>query len=399
MQHISLSAQRNGVSYPLTGRLAQGFEPLAQAFARNFCFDEDEGASCAAFVNGELVADLWGGYSDVARTAQWQDNTLVCTMSAGKAVAATAIALLCERGLLDLDAPVARYWPEFAQRGKEHVALRWVLDHRAGLPALTRLDPPPGALHDWQWMTSTLAGQAPEWQPGEAAGYHILTQGYILGEVVRRVAGVSLNEFVQRELCEPLGADFHFGVPRHDLRRCADILPMTNPQGTLFDRKAIPRESLLGRGMVNLLEGEDFNTVAWRTSEISSANGHCTARGLATFYAMLSDAGALNGLRLLSQATVLRMVAVQHTLVERVMNRGYNQALGLLRSTYPVTWFGPNPNSFGHHGVGGSVGFADPDRHIGFAYATAKFHSRLDTGTRSRRMAETLYACLDEQGR
>ena len=395
LQAIERTAVRDGRSYPVGGLVAAGFEPLADAFTRNFSFDEEEGASCAAYVDGQLVAELWGGWRDRQGTRLWQRDTLVCTMSAGKAVAAAAVALLVEQGALDLDAPVAKYWPAFGANGKSGVLLRWVLDHRAGVPALTRTDPPAGALFDWEWMVSTLATQAPEWTPGDAAGYHILTQGYILGEVVRRAAGTSLAQLVREVFAQPLAADFHFGVNPADLARCADILPMTEPRGTLFDRQAVPRESLLGRGMVNLLEGQDFNSVAWRSAEISSANGHCTAAGMARIYAMLAAGGELGGRRVMQGATIKRMSEVQHNWVERVMNRPYQQGLGVLRSTYPITWFGPGANSFGHHGVGGSIGFADPDRRIGFAYATAKFHSRLDTGLRSRRVAEALYGCLD----
>ncbi len=388
---------RGATDYAVQGTVAGGFEPVVEAFARNFRFDEDEGAACTAYVDGQLVAELWGGWRDRARRQAWCRDTLVCTMSAGKAVVATAVALLTERRVLDLDAPVAHYWPEFGARGKQGVLLRWVLDHRAGVPALTRLDPPPGMLFDWEAMTQALAGQAPEWTPGQAAGYHILTQGYILGEVVRRATGHTLARIVRDELCAPLQADFHFGVSPEALARCADIMPMSEPRGTLLDRAAIPRESLLGRGMVNLLDGEDFNSAAWRSSEISSANGHCTATGLARIYAMLAAGGQWQGTRVLSEHSVERLAEVQHSLLERVMSRPYRQALGVLRSTYPVTWFGPGASSFGHHGVGGSMGFADPDRRVGFAYATAKFHSRLDTGTRSRRLAEALYACLDDR--
>jgi len=395
LKPVDCSVARDGNRFPVAGFVAPGFESLIDAFSRNFQYDEDRGAGCAAFLDGEPVAELWGGYADEALTRPWQRDTLVCTMSAGKAVAATAVAMLAERGVLDFNAPVAKYWPEFGARGKANVLLRWVLDHRAGVPALTRLDAPPDVLFDWDRMVRTLADQAPEWTPGEAAGYHILTQGYILGEVVRRATGTSLAALVNESICEPLGADFHFGLGAPDIARCADISLMSQPRGTLFDRAAVPRESLLGRGMVNLLEGEDFNSPAWRTAEISSANGHCTATGLARIYAMLGCGGELAGRHVMQAGTIRRMAEVQHTLVERVMNRPYQQALGVLRSTYPVAWFGPGSNSFGHHGVGGSIGFADPDRRIGFAYATAKFHSRFDTGLRSRRLAEALYDCLD----
>lgn len=395
LQPVAFELQGAGRPVRVEGKVAPGYEALAHAFLRNFQYDEEEGAGCAAYVEGQPVAELWGGTRDAARGLSWERDTLVCTMSAGKAVTATAIAMLSEQGVLDLDAPVAKYWPAFGANGKSGVLLRWVLDHRAGVPALARTDPPSGALYDWGWMTETLAAQAPEWEPGKAAGYHILTQGYILGEVVRRATGRTLAEVVRDELARPLQADFHFGVAEADLARCAQLRGMTQPRGTLFDRAAIARDSLLGRGMVNLLDGEDFNSVAWRRAEISSANGHCTAMGLARIYALLANGGELGGQRLLRESTIRRMAEVQHRLTERVMNRAYHQGLGVLRSTYPVTWFGPGVESFGHHGVGGSLGFADPQRRLGFAYATAKFHSRLDTGLRARRVIEALYDSLE----
>ena len=396
MHDIQLSVVRNGLRFPIQGQVAPGFEAFVQAFVANFRYDEDQGASAAAYVGGQRVAWLWGGYRDAALTRPWAEDTLVCTMSVGKAIAATGVHWLVEQGVLDLDRPVAHYWPEFGAAGKASVLLRWVLDHRAGVPALD-VEAPPGALYDWDWMTRQIARQAPEWPPGEVAAYHVLTQGFILGEVVRRAAGRTLAEVVRTELAGPLGADFHFGVGAQDLARCAEVLPMTEPRGTMFDREAHPRSGVLWRGALQLFGEHPFNTEAYRRAEITSANGHSHGLGLATLFGMLGNGGELGGRRLLSATTIARMASVQHTQVERAQGRPYRQGLGVLGTSYPATWFGPGERSFGHHGVGGSVGFADPERRLGFGYATAKFHSRGDTGTRSRRLAEAVYAALDER--
>ncbi|MES1979803.1 MAG: serine hydrolase domain-containing protein [Pseudomonadota bacterium] len=393
---FDLNAIRQGKTYPIRAHVAPGFEGFASAFLNNFRYDEDQGASACAFVDGVMVAEAWGGFRDAKQQTPWASDTLVCTMSVGKAIAAAAVHLLCERGELRLDDPIASYWPEFGQRGKEKILLRWVLDHRAGLPAIDDEDPPPGALFDWEWMTKHLAGQAPEFEPGTAAGYHILTQGFLLGEVVRRATGKTLAEFVHEEFGKKLNADFFFGVPASEITRCAEVVGMTDPRFTMFDRTLNHKGSLVGRGILNLLEGVDLNGTQYRTSEITSANGHGSARGLATIFSMLANAGVHNEQQIMGAQSIRNMNTVQHTLIESVQKRAYNQCSGALRTSYPATWFGPGANSFGHHGVGGSVGFSDPDKRVGFAYATSKFHSRGDTGTRSRRLIEAIYEAIEK---
>lgn len=381
----------SGTSFPIHGRCDPRFRPVLDAFRANFEARQDIlecGASVALVVDGLLVVDLWGGWQDAACLRPWREDTIVNMMSVGKAVAAVAVHMLADERLLDLDAPVARYWPSFGQAGKDAVPLRYVLDHRAGLPVVTA-SLPRGSYYDWDTMAGALAAQAPLWIPGEAAGYHILTQGFILGEVVARASGMPFAAFVRERITGPLGLDYHFGLDGAAQARCATFLQAT--EGTIF---AAPPDTLLGQAWAQLNVGEDFNSLGWRSLPNSSAHGHGNARAVARFFGALARGGEVDGVRLLSGDAMRRMTAIQHTMTEQVMGRTYNQALGLLRNSPHIIWMGPNRNAFGHHGVGGSLGMADPDARLGFSYAMNQMHARYDNGPRARRLIEAAYACL-----
>ncbi len=367
------------------------FAKVKEAYEAILASGEDVGSSVSVTLNGDAVVDLWGGHADAARTRPWERDTIVNMMSVAKGASAVCAHILADRGLLDLDAPVAEYWPEFAQAGKERLPVRYVLDHRAGLPVI-EAPLPPGSIYDWDAMASALAAQAPLWEPGTKSGYHILTQGYIIGELVRRITGRTLGSYFRDEVAEPLGLDYHIGLPPEHHARCAEFIPAR--KGTILDREALDPDSLLARAWAQVPPDIDFNSDSWRTSEIPSGNGHGNARAVARLYGALACGGELDGVTLMRRDSLERAVAEQHSETEVVLGRVYHQALGFVRNSPPIVPLGPNPRAFGHHGVGGSVGFADPDARIGFAYATNTMHARLDIGPRAGSLIEATFDSL-----
>lgn len=382
---------RNGARYPVQGWIAPGFAAVFEAFAENFAQEEECGAAAAVYHDGQIVADCWGGWRNSSRSAPWSRETIVNAMSVTKAMAAISVHILIDRGQLGLDDPVADHWPEFAAAGKADLPVRYLLDHRAGLPYIEDA-PADLTVFDWDGMTSALAAQRPIWEPGKQAGYHVLSQGHLLGEVIRRVDGRSIGRFFAEEIATPLGLDFYIGVPEIQLDRCSEYL--VERKGTILDRDALDPESILARSWAQVPKDTDFNGRRWRMSEFPSGNGHGTARAVARFFACLADRGTLDGTRILSAPAVETALTEQHAMVEVVMQRTYHQALGLLLNSPPIVWMGPNEKAFGHHGVGGSIGMGDRENRLAIGYLPNRMHNRLDNGPRARRIIEAAYACL-----
>lgn len=388
---INLMARNNGISYPVTGFVESGFEPVAEQFLKNFELGQEVGATVAATLEGRLVVDLWGGYRDRGLTLPWGKDTLVCMMSVNKAVVATCIARAMEQGFFCAEDPVSHYWPEFAAEGKEGIPIQWLLDHRAGLAVIEpRL--PKGAIYDREAMVEALARMTPLWEPGKKAGYHILTQGFLLGEVLRRTTGKTVGTYFRDEIAMPLCIDYHNGLPESEHYRCADYVMTLG--GTILDEAAKDPSSWQGRAWAQLKEGEDFNSYEWRSAEICSANGHGNARAIARLMGALANNGRFDGYEVLSPRGVERMRREQHCMREIVMQRPYHQASGVLLNSPPISFQGPNSRSFGHHGVGGSIGFADPENRVSFAYGMNKMHQRKDNGPRAGLLIKSLYESM-----
>jgi CubicO group peptidase (beta-lactamase class C family) len=369
------------------GACDERFVRVSDALADNFRRHGELGAAVAITVEGRPVVDIWAGWKDPARTQLWERDTIVAVFSVGKAMAAICVLLLAERGGIDLDAPVARYWPEFATAGKVEVTVRTLLSHRAGLPALRRALPDE-AIYDWDLMAGALAAEEPWWEPGSAHGYHVNTLGFLTGEIVRRVGGASIGSFFRGEVAEPLGADFHFGFGAEEDHRVAEFTfgsESTDPRSEPADEE---RQLLLQRVYLNPpgLSGlGTVNTRPWRAAEIPSANGHATARAVARIY------GAL-GRELLAPETVEQAIAEHSAGTDFVLGRPSRFGLGF-QLTQPERPLGPNPRSFGHFGLGGSLGFADPDTGIAFAYTMNRAGPRWQN-PRSRALIDALYASL-----
>lgn len=384
-----------GADYRFFGEFDPRFRQAVDAFLENYQVEEEIGSATALLVDGRKVFDIWAGYRDEAKTAPWEKDTIVCMMSVAKGISGIAFNILIDRGLVDPEAPVARYWPEFAQNGKDGLLVRHVLDHTAGLPVV--LDPLyPGAIFDCDAIVEALERQAPIWPPGTVAAYHIHTQGNILGEIVRRVTGKRYPQFIHDELIAPLKLDYRIGgLSETDMRRCAELVPTI--EGTLFARKDNEPDSLLAKGFLQHPRepmNVTLNSPGWRQSEIASANGHGTARSVAAIYGMVARGGELDGVRIMRPETIRDMTTEQHNQTEQMQHRPYHQGRGILLNTPQSVWMGPNPRAFGHHGFGGSIGFGDPDAKIGFSYACNKMHTRPDNGPRARRIIEAVYAAL-----
>jgi CubicO group peptidase (beta-lactamase class C family) len=382
----------------IDGHCDPRFTAVREQFFANFTQRGDVGAAVCVYLDGVRVVDCWGGHADRARTRPFGADTIVSVASTTKGMVALCAHMLAERGKLDLDVPVARYWPEFAAAGKQDIPVRWLLSHRAGLPAI-RPSLPAAALFDWTAMTAAIAETAPWWTPGERHGYHAITYGHLVGEVIRRVDGRTVGAFLRDEVTGPLRADFFIGVPEEADGRAAEVLPPPPPgEPTIWDTLLADPESVSGRTFLNPPRPLGLvNTRAWRAAEIPAANGHTSARGVARVYAALARGGELDGVRLLAPATIERAIEEQSRGRDAVLSLPTRFATGfMLGMPGGIFNCGPGRRTFGHPGHGGSIGFADPDARIGFGYVTNQYV----TGTaphpdrRVPSLVDAMYAAL-----
>ena len=348
------------------------FEGVREAFARNFAESGELGASVAVALGGELVVDLWAGHVDRDRTQPWERDTLVLVYSSTKGVVSLAAHMLADRGLIDFEAPVSDVWPEFAQAGKETLPLRYLLTHQAGLPVVDE-ELPVGAELEWDIMAGALARQAPVWEPGEKTGYHAATFGWLVGEVIRRVDGRSVGTFIREEIAEPLGVEFLLGFGPEEDNRVSDLHLAQVPAEELPSLAAaalLEPTSLAARAFNIAPRGPNKgrNSRAYRGSEQPGSNGHTNARALATIYGALGSGGAWQGQRLLTEEAIRLAGTPQLEGRDIILQTPVRRTLGFMM---PVPGL-PDPrgeNAFGHAGMGGSLGFCDPDRGLGFGYA------------------------------
>ncbi|MBI3759907.1 MAG: beta-lactamase family protein [Deltaproteobacteria bacterium] len=374
------------------------FERVKVAFAENFEKRNEYGASIAITLDGKPVVDLWAGYTDKARTLPWGRDTIANVFSTTKGMTAICAHRLVDQGKLDLDAPVARYWPEFAQAGKEKMPVRMLLNHQAGLPAIRK------KLHDddmynWETMASALAAQEPWWVPGTAHGYHALTIGFLVGEVIRRITGKSVGTYFRDEIAKPLGIDCHIGLDERDDARCATMLASPPPppgQVNLFEYAQQHPDSVTAYAFNNPATAMKLGAVnarAWRGAEVPAANGHSNARALARLYGALARGGEVDGVRVLSPEGVTRSYTEESFGKDEVLLITTRFTTGFML-TKPDDPFGPNPRSFGHPGAGGSLGYADPDAKIGFGYVMNKMGPYIVVDPRTRTLIDAVYASL-----
>jgi CubicO group peptidase (beta-lactamase class C family) len=374
------------------------FKRVREIFAASFDNGLEVGAAVAATINGKPVFELWGGYADKASTRPWTRDTLVNVWSTTKGIASTCAHRLVDQGKLDLDAPVAKYWPEFAQAGKDKIPVNYLLSHRAGLPAV-RKQLPPDAYTNWPVMCAALAAQEPWWEPGTAHGYHAITFGYLVGEVVRRITGKTIGAYLRDEIAGPLKLDLHIGLDASFDPRIAELIGAPPPPSGKPDQVAAMSadpESMTFKAIANprpVIDPVLVNSRAWRGAEIPAANGHATARALATLYGALACGGALDGHRVLTPSSIERAYTEQANGPDLVLGVVSRWGLGFALNQ-PVAPIGPNPRTFGHPGAGGSIGFADPDARIGFGYVMNQMGSDALIDGRASALFNAMYAEL-----
>jgi CubicO group peptidase (beta-lactamase class C family) len=382
----------------IDGRCDARLGGVREAFAENLAEHGEVGAAVAVTVDNQLVVDLWAGHADAARTHPWTRDTIVNVASATKGLTAICAHRLVDRGLLDLEAPVATYWPAFAQAGKADLPVHLLLSHRAGLPAIeTPL--PTEALYDWGTMTGALAAQAPWWEPGTKHGYHVFSFGWLVGEVVRRITGKSLGSYLREEVAGPLGLDCHIGLAAaHDARVAEFIAVPPPPPGTLgFEEQLLRQAGPMTHKAINNPPHTvaDMNTRTWRRAEIPAGNAHTTARALARVYGALACSGQVDGVRVLSRESIGQARTEQANGPDAVLF-GWPTRFGLGFALPPEgAGFGSaSATAFGHPGDGGSIGFADPDAHVGFGYVVNQLHAGMPPDPRAVRLIEALYGAL-----
>jgi len=335
------------------GIVKDKFAPVREQFEANLKSGQDVGASFCVMLNGETVVDIWGGFADEARTRPWQRDTIINVYSTTKTMTALTALLIADRGLLDFDAPVARYWPEFAANGKSRVKVSHLMSHSAGLsgwkePLKTQ------DVYDWEKMTSLLAAQAPYWEPGTASGYHALTQGYLVGEVIRRITGKSLGTVFREEIAGPLGADFWIGLPASEDARVADLIPP--PAADAID--AGNQNELQANMSRNPgIDVSETRTRAWRGAEIPAAGGTGNARAVAEIHTILANGGVAKGKRFMSEAGCRKALELQVEGTDLVLaqNVRFGMGFGLQGSMLPL----PNASSMFWGGYGGSLAIID----------------------------------------
>ncbi|MCA6300030.1 MAG: beta-lactamase family protein [Phenylobacterium sp.] len=352
------------MSLEVHGTCDPRFEGVRRTFAANLESGADVGASFAVTIDGEMVIDLWGGFADPGQTRPWEADTLVNVYSTTKTMTALTALLLADRGELDFHAPVAKYWPEFAANGKSAVTVAHLMSHSSGLSGWKE----PLAvedLYDWEKATALLAAQAPFWEPGTAPGYHGMTQGYLVGEVVRRITGKTLGTVFREEIAEPLGADFHIGLPASEDHRVAELIPPPPGQG-MAEGDDLPE---LTANMSNnpRVEVPVTQTRAWRGAEIPAAGGHGNARAIARVHSILANGGEVDGRRYLSEAGCRRALELQVEGQDLVMHipARFGLGFGLAGPSLPA----PNPNTIFWGGYGGSLAIIDMDARTSFGYA------------------------------
>jgi len=388
----------------IDGFCEPAFQAVADEFERNFSERGEVGASVCLTLGGKTVVDLWGGMANPEENIPWEKDTLVIVFSCTKGATALCANILVSRGLLELEAPVARYWPEFARNGKENATVHMMLDHSVGVPAWRQPLRPDGHT-DWEYMVRTLAEEAPWWEPGTRNGYHMLSFGWTVGELVRRVSGKPLGTFFRDEVTGPLGIEFYIGAPEEVEPRVAPVRNYVakagEPMGSfttalLNDGQSLQALSYLNSG------GFNPNSRATHAAEVGGGGGISNARGLAGMYAPLANGGELNGVRLLDPDTLTRMARISvATNQDATLLIPTRFALGFMKSMDNRARPGPDTDSailsepaFGHVGAGGSIGFADPECGMSFGYAMNQMGKSILLNERGQALVDAAYRSL-----
>jgi CubicO group peptidase (beta-lactamase class C family) len=383
------------------------FKAVQDVFAKNFEQFEEIGASLAVSLNGKFVMDIWAGYANAAKTRLWEENTIVCVFSMTKIMTSICILMLSEKDLLDLSSPVSKYWPEFGQNGKEKILIKHILGHTAGIPSWDEQLPQEDLLN-WEKMTQLLEKQKPWWEPGTMGGYHAITFGYILGELVKRVTGKTIGTFFKENVAQPLGADFMIGIPIEYEKRMADLIPPDSPFiGDILEKDSIIYKILGIPGGWNL--GGDMtkkyvefcNTHAYHKAEIPASNGSANARSVVRIASAIACGGNIDDVHILSQNTLNKALEEQfngkgHLFIDGIR---YGTGFGLPSDIKPIK----NPNTLYWGGWGGSACIMDMDAKLSISYVMNKMRTQLPeesrknkftSDTRANRIVSSVYEAL-----
>jgi CubicO group peptidase (beta-lactamase class C family) len=370
------------------GTCDEQFAAVRDTLSANLDAGKDVGASVAVYVDGEPKVDIWGGYADAAQSQPWEEDTITNVWSTTKTMTALCALMLADRGEIDFHAPVARYWPEFKAAGKENVEVRHLMGHTSGLSGWTEpitVDDVP----DWEKMTSLLAAQEPWWEPGTASGYHALSQGFLVGEVIRRVSGQTVGQFFASEIAGPLGADFHIGLPASADARVANVLPPPP-----IDPAGMDPASIAVRTLTNpLLAAEASWTEAWRRAEVPAANGHGNARSVGLVQSVLACGGTVLGRHFLSPGGCDAVFEQQAHGTDLVLGvpLSLGMGFGINSPDLPIS---PNPRSCFWGGWGGSIVVIDMDLHLTVAYMMNKMDSGLVGDERGIGIVFAAFGCV-----
>jgi len=364
------------------------FEGIRDAMAANFSDHNDVGACVAVSLEGEMVVDLWGGHRDAAKTLPWEEDTIVNVYSSTKTMAALCALVLADRGQLDFHAKVSDYWPEFAQNGKEQVEVRHFMSHSAGLSGLDEPCAPP-EVYDWDHVVNALAKQAPWWEPGTASGYHAITQGHLIGEVVRRITGKSIGEFFAQEIAGPLGADFHIGTDESHFDRIGELIPPASEPAAAADGASIAARSFRSPA----IDATHSRTAEWRKAEIPAANGHGNARSIVRVQTAVANLGSAWGVDLMSEASARRVFEEQTNGTDLVLDVPLVFGLGYGLSN-PLMPMGPNEHIAYWGGWGGSTVVVDQDARLCVSYVMNRMEGDLLGDMRGFSILQAAYASL-----
>ncbi|MFC4592032.1 serine hydrolase domain-containing protein [Sphaerisporangium corydalis] len=375
----------------VSGSCDARFEPVRDALAERLASGDELGASIVVDVDGDTVVDIWGGWRDAERRSPWVEDTIVNVWSTTKTVTSLAALMLVDRGLLDPYAPVARYWPEFAENGKEHVEVRHVMSHTSGVSgweapfAITDM-------YDWDLATRRLAAQKPWWEPGTASGYHASNQGHLVGELVRRVTGRHLKAFVADEIAGPLGADFQIGAVEADWERIAPVVP---PPPLPFDLDALDHDSPVYKTFTGpTADAAAANTPGWRHADMGAINGHGNARSVARVLKSLALGGTVDGVRLLSPDTIDVIFDEQSHGPDLVLGAPLRFGIGYALPETETVPYAPQGRACYWGGWGGSVIMMDLDTRTTISYMMNKMGPGVIGSDRSEGYVRAIHACL-----
>ena len=365
------------------------FAPVKEVFEKNFAEHSEVGASFAVTVEGEYVVDIWGGHRDKAKTLPWEQDTIVNVYSTTKTMTFLCALILADRGELDFNAKVTRYWPEYGQNGKEQTEVRHFMAHTAGVPGF---DPAlkNDELYDWYTCIENLAAQAPWWEPGTQSGYHAVTQGFLIGELVRRITGKSIGRFFHEEIAKPLGADFHIGVDPSDFDRIAEMIPASGGGARMRPNL----DTITGRVFASAPLGDNaVNSSAWRQAEIPAANGHGNARSVVRAQTVLANGGRAFGVDLLSPEGCRRIQEEQINGKDAVLLMPIRFGLGY---AFPNEVMPMSPSDTGMFwgGAGGSTIVVDQEKHVCLSYVMNQMAGALVGDSRGGALGKAVYRCL-----